>query len=620
MFHVGFSSDKNSRKWREPWKEKPHAHHRHRHLHIVPISGHRTQNPTPKIISSPTMTLHELSNPQALTSFLSTHPHSLICFSATWCGPCKASKPQLEALAASYAAADSTIHVACGIVYEHVLQQEIHTYQIKAFPTYVLFRGSSELGRITGVNFDGIKSLVSQHCKAQHVFDGEGKSLGGGGGLGATASSAADARAQRLARFGAMGGGAGDGTEKKAEEHDVPDEEMKESAATTADIATKTEYDTNMDVEETEENVDSVSKEPVEMVDPTESLKQEDIVALTDSMGFSLIRAQKGLLNGNGTVEGAVEWLLEHQEDDDIDDPIEKVPKASSSGGGIVAQSYKCNDCGKILSNMANLELHANKTGHSDFEESTELKKPLTAEEKEAKIQEIKSLLKAKRAEREDKEKVDNVEREKQRRFMGKEMAKTREQMEIEERKRIAQQRKREKDNAIRERQRIRAELEKDKLERMANKGKLSSRLGVDGYHPDAIQYDAPGDAHKQDGAASPAVKKVAPSVAKMDEYITKVSSYRAGGDGGNCLKILKAYIGNVVKHPDDPKYRKINMENNAYRTKVKPFLGAKSLLLCVGFAPTSDGTALELAEGADMAVLKQAEEKVEAAYQKYAK
>lgn len=354
------------------------------------------------------------------------------------------------------------------------------------------------------------------------------------------------------------------------------------------------------------------------MVDPTTSLKQEDIATLTESMGFSLIRAQKGLLNGNGTVEGAVEWLLEHQEDDNIDDPIEKVP---SSKGLLVAQSYKCNDCGKILSNMANLELHANKTGHSDFEESTELKRPLTAEEKEAKIQEIKSLLKAKRAEREDKEKVDNIEREKQRRFMGKEMAKTREQMEIEERKRIAQQRKREKETAIRERQRIRAELEKDKLERMANKGKLHSRLGVEGYHPDAIQYDAPtGDVHK-DGvdANSPASKKKAPpSVAKIDEYISKVSSYRAGGDGGNCLKILKAYIGNVVNHPDDPKYRKINMENNAYKMKVKPFLGAKSLLLCVGFAPTKDGTALELAEDANMAVLKQAVEKVEAAYQKY--
>ena len=515
--------------------------------------------------------------------------------------------------------------MACGIVYEHVLGQDIHTYQIKAFPTYVLFRGSTnELGRITGVNFDGIKSLVEQHCKTTSVFDGEGKSLGGGG----AAASAADARAQRLARFGGSGAAAvGDATEsvdsemmkEQAEENVVPDEEMKESAGAATEVGADTKM---MDVDDEVVNADSADKEEVEMVDPTEGLKSDDIAALTDSMGFSLLRAQKGLLHGNGTVEGAVEWLLEHQEDDNIDDPIEMVPKSSTSAGGdggLVAQSYKCNDCGKILSNMANLELHANKTGHSDFEESTEHKRPLTAEEKEAKIQEIKSLLKAKRTEREDKEKVENVEREKQRRFMGKEMAKTREQMEIDERKRIAQARKREKETAIRERQRIRAELEKDKLERMANKGKLGSRLGVDGYHPDAIQYDAPsGDAHKD--AAVPAVKKVAPSVAKMDEYITKVSSYRAGGDGGNCLKILKAYIGNVVKHPDDPKYRKINMENNAYRMKVKPFLGAKSLLLCVGFAPTTDGTALELTEDADMAVLKQAEEKVEAAYQKYTK
>ena len=106
----------------------------------------------------------------------------------------------------------------------------------------------------------------------------------------------------------------------------------------------------------------------------------------------------------------------------------------------------------------------------------------------------------------------------------------------------------------------------------------------------------------------------------QMDEYLTKVASYRAGGDGGNCLKILKAYIGNVVKHPDDVKYRRINTENKAYRTKVKPFLGAKSLLLCVGFSPSEDGTALELNEDADMKVLAQAKEKVEAAYERYMK
>lgn len=67
-------------------------------------------------------------------------------------------------------------------------------------------------------------------------------------------------------------------------------------------------------------------------------------------------------------------------------------------------------------------------------------------------------------------------------------MAKTREQMDAETRKRTAMLKKKEKEAALRERQRIRAELEKDKRERAANKGKLSSKLGIDGYNPDAIQ------------------------------------------------------------------------------------------------------------------------------------
>ncbi len=41
----------------------------------------------------------------------------------------------------------------------------------------------------------------------------------------------------------------------------------------------------------------------------------------------------------------------------------------------------------------------------------------------------------------------------------------------------MAQSHRREKENAIKERARIRAELEKDKRERMANKGKLGSKI-----------------------------------------------------------------------------------------------------------------------------------------------
>lgn len=166
--------------------------------------------------------------------------------------------------------------------------------------------------------------------------------------------------------------------------------------------------------------------------DPVADLNPEFLKTLTEEMGFTLLRAQKGLLYGNNkTVEGAVEWLMIHQDDADIDEPISTVAQP-------IAQSYRCNECGKVLSNVANLELHANKTGHSDFEESTELVKPLTDEEKAAKIAEIKQLLKVKRAEREDKEQKEEIDREKQRRFMGKEMLKTKEQLDAEQRKREA--------------------------------------------------------------------------------------------------------------------------------------------------------------------------------------
>merc|ERR1712038_1311031 len=116
-----------------------------------------------------------------------------------------------------------------------------------------------------------------------------------------------------------------------------------------------------------------------------------------------------------------------------------------------------------------------------------------------------------------------------------------REEMERQAMSRNAKQRKKEKEAFKKERARIKAELEKDKAERRKHKGKLQSKLGIEGYNPDAIQYDVEQDEEQKPDA--PVKKKAKASVAKIDEYIKKVASYRAGGDGGKCLKILLAYI-----------------------------------------------------------------------------
>ena len=538
------------------------------------------------------MTLHELNSADEVNTFNTNNTQTIICFSATWCGPCKASKPQLEQLASTLPQSKG---VTVGIVYEHTLGEDIQKFNIRAFPTYVLFHGMEEVGRVEGADFEGIAQMLES--VAAPFGGSEGQSLGGngtsGGGGGGNASSAAvspeEARAQRLARFNLPAVTPAVETEKEKEKdvdmtegepkEEDKDVDMKTDEAQDKDTSTATETETAPKEEdettpkENDGDVDmKADPEPEEMVDPTEGLSQEHLDTLTGSMGFTLLRAQKGLLNGGDNVEGAVEWLMTHQDDLDIDEPIALIPKS-------------------------------------------QIKKPLTAEEKLAKVEEIKALLKERRDERENAEKVEDVDREKQRRFMGKEMLKTKEEMDRDARKRETRLRKKEKDDQKRERARIRAEIEKDKAERRAHKGKLTSKLGVDGYHPDGIQYDHSVDA---DAPKVPAAKKPKASVGKIDEYIVKVSSYRAGGDGGKCLKILLAYVKNVVDKPAEDKFKKIKTDNNAYRTKVKPFLGAKNLLMAVGFVPDDSGEFLVLKEDADRDVLADTRVKLEAAYSSY--
>lgn len=46
-----------------------------------------------------------------------------------------------------------------------------------------------------------------------------------------------------------------------------------------------------------------------------------------------------------------------------------------------------------------------------------------------------------------------------------------------------------------------------------------------------------------------------------ITDSIAKLGQYRAGGDGGNALKLLGIFVGNVVDKPEEEKYRGINME-----------------------------------------------------------
>ena len=115
-------------------------------------------------------------------------------------------------------------------------------------------------------------------------------------------------------------------------------------------------------------------------------------------------------------VNGAIEWLEKNQDrsteeinateaelKDETDPNIEPVALAP----GEVAQSLVCNDCEKKFRSQAQAEIHASRTEHVNFAESTEEIVPLTEEEKKAKLEELRQKLAEKRAGLSEQDKLD---------------------------------------------------------------------------------------------------------------------------------------------------------------------------------------------------------------------
>lgn len=93
----------------------------------------------------------------------------------------------------------------------------------------------------------------------------------------------------------------------------------------------------------------------------------------------------------------------------DDDDPNAEPPALKL---GEVAKSLECEECGKRFRSEVQAEFHASKSGHDQFKESTEEIKPLTEEEKKARLQELREQLKAKRAGMSEQDKLDKKKNE----------------------------------------------------------------------------------------------------------------------------------------------------------------------------------------------------------------
>uniref|UniRef100_UPI00398F5822 UBX domain-containing protein 1 n=1 Tax=Pristiophorus japonicus TaxID=55135 RepID=UPI00398F5822 len=175
-------------------------------------------------------------------------------------------------------------------------------------------------------------------------------------------------------------------------------------------------------------------------------------------MGFSRNRAEKALaLSGNQGIEKAMDWLIEHEDDPNLDEPY------------VASQ-------GDVLGSTEKTEVAATETGAAEigaaemnFEENSaqiQQNASLSEEEKKEQLKRLEELMKQRQLEREEREKKDEIDREKQRRKQGQELSMIRQKMQEEEMRKIAEDRRKEKMEDIRAKQRVREKIERDKAER----------------------------------------------------------------------------------------------------------------------------------------------------------
>jgi multidrug efflux pump subunit AcrA (membrane-fusion protein) len=209
------------------------------------------------------------------------------------------------------------------------------------------------------------------------------------------------------------------------------------------------------------------------------------------SMGFDPARVDWALkATGNRGLQPAMDHILEHEAQrvpesggvteqsasgsaamnvDDEDEDMEALRSLGAVKASAVdaeARSIKCSECGKIFKNTALANFHAEKSGHDQFEESTEEIKPLTEEEKKQKLEELRQKMAAKRAGKAVEEAKEHKANEALRRKAGKDINKLKEEMKVKEVIKEAEAKRREKLEDAKARAAVKAQIEADRKAR----------------------------------------------------------------------------------------------------------------------------------------------------------
>jgi len=229
-----------------------------------------------------------------------------------------------------------------------------------------------------------------------------------------------------------------------------------------------------------------------------------DLDQLVD-MGFDREKSQLALQK-SGNLTGAIDWL-DKNADKTAEDIKEEAAAAAGDAEhpGATAMSMVCNDCGRKLRNMAAAQFHAEKTGHDDFSESTEVIAPLTEEEKQQKLQELKEKLALKRAGQAEIDKAERKRNDEIKKKHTKETEDAKEELQRKEQIKEAQKKRQEKADDLAAKKRIKEKIEADKAARRQKaEEEKAMRANPAAYNPGAPSAGGAG------GAAAAAAPKAA--------------------------------------------------------------------------------------------------------------
>ncbi|CAI5470723.1 unnamed protein product [Closterium sp. Yama58-4] len=276
-----------------------------------------------------------------------------------------------------------------------------------------------------------------------------------------------------------------------------------------------------------------------EMVVPWVNL---ELLSDLEAMGFSHNRCVRALHSSGGeSIENAVAWIADHENDPDID-TLPLVPAAQSKP-----------------------------------------KKQLTPEEAKRLADELREKARKKR---EEEEKQRDKERERERIRAGKELLIAKQREEEEERKRRIEFRRREKEEEQRARERIRQRLEEDRQERRR-------KLGLPPEEPKPPAAAAAAATAEGSGAKAAAEHEKAHLPVKPASLAEKMrSALRALKQAHKeqdakvnvAFETMLKYITNVAHRPTEEKFRRIRLANAAFQNRVAVFPEAFEFLQLCGF------------------------------------